>query len=116
MRVAIAFLLLLLRLEPLAGAAMCLVQPKASPSHECDTSESMGTQPRQAGQATVATTDAAPAPCPLAIACEPGTPVMLTAATPDQSALRTAHREPLPAVTGLQPGDPLVPPIPPPIA
>jgi hypothetical protein len=115
MRVAIALFLLLLRLEPLAGAAMCLVQPKASPSHECRTGDSTETEP-PAAQTTVAAADAAPEPCPLAIACEPGAPVLLTGAMPDESALRTAHREPLPSTPQLQPGDPLVPPIPPPIA
>ena len=113
MRIALALVFLLFRLEPLAGAAICLVQSTA-PAHECGSEER--TTPQPAGsQAAVAATANGAAECPLAVFCAPGAPVVLSFASAAGSALYPEHRQRSLTAVGLHPGDPTAPPIPPPI-
>ena len=114
MRIALALVLLLFRLEPLAGAALCLVESTA-PAHECGSEE--WTTPRPAGsQATMAAMTSGPAECPLAVFCAPGAPVVISFASAAGSPLDPEHRQPSLTAVGMHPGDPRAPPIPPPIA
>jgi len=114
MRIALALVFLLFRLEPLAGAAMCLVESTA-PAHECGSEEP--TTPQPAGsQAAIAATASGPAECPLAVFCAPGAPGILSIASAAESALHPEHRQASLTAVGMHPGDPTAPPIPPPIA
>jgi hypothetical protein len=114
MRIAFALVLLLVRLEPLAGAALCLVESTA-PAHECGSEERATPQPA-GSQAAMAATTSGPAECPLAVFCAPGAPVVLSFASAAGSALYPDHRQPSLNAVGMHPGDPTAPPIPPPIA
>jgi hypothetical protein len=115
MRMVLALLLLLVRLEPLAGAAMCLVESEA-PTHECGPSGQPATAPPTGSQPTIAALDADPTACRLAVFCAPGAPVVLSSASPASLALRPEQHQPPLMLAGLHSGDPIVPPIPPPIA
>jgi hypothetical protein len=114
MRIAIALVLLLFRLEPLAGAALCLVDSTA-PAHECGSEERTTPLPASS-QAAMAATASGPAECPLAVFCAPGAPVVLSFASAAGSALYPEHRQPSLTAAKMHPGDPAAPPIPPPIA
>jgi hypothetical protein len=93
---------------------MCLVESKA-PAHECGSSEQPATPPT-GSQPTIAALDAGPTECPLAVFCAPGAPVVLSSAAPANLALHPEQHQPPLMIAGLHPGDPIVPPIPPPIA
>jgi hypothetical protein len=115
MRMVLALLLLLVRLEPLAGAAMCLVESKA-PAHECGPTRQPETPSPTGSQSTIGALDADPAECRLAVFCAPGAPVVLSSASPASLALRPEQHQPPLMLASLHSGDPIVPPIPPPIA
>ncbi len=114
MRIALALVFLLFRLEPLAGAAMCLVESTA-PAHECGSEEQATPQPAGSHAAMAATANG-PATCPLAVFCAPGAPVALSLASAAGSALYPEHGQPSLTAIGMHAGEPAAPPIPPPIA